>query len=398
MLLEYMKNLPLRSKVFSFACFVVISFYVSAGGEDVRQLKNNQQELNAGIIATVEEQKVASAPTSSAVKPAVKHAVQDSAMAFSDDSMLADIRQAAQDYQQKSQQIEQQREQSVAALNAANLVAEKSYLELDKRQAELVIFNQQIEQDKKALSTSLDDEHNNADRLFKAIKGKVAQRKQKLAQLEELKTKQVTAKEDSDKQLEILLELDHQVGAIQIDTKQKIGAIAKKHLSGSKSFTFSGAIQCQTGESLKQCMNKASTRSKVVDSALKSYFSNAEKAGVNWQSLDYKVLNFEYLNVMQDWHGVTQFQAQTKLVINVDHHLLDNLYALAGLPDNNKVSVVLNSNQYATYYVDGKQVGRGVNKLVLLDKGTYTIKAEYKGKVQSSREQLSRDKKLFYKL
>ncbi len=364
---------------------VAVSFYVSAGGEDRPQPGSGKKTLNTE--QGLEMQQLA--PTTS---------VSSTTNNISNDGTLFDIQQIARTYQQQANEVQKQREESVKALNAANLAAEKIYLDADKQQADLVIFNQKIEEDKLGLSFSLENDPKNAQQLFASIQKNISTRKQKLSSLEKLKNEQTLAKDKADQQLEALIKLDHQSNALQIETKQAIGELAKEHFSQAKSFTFTGTVQCQTGEALKQCMNKASTRDNVVDLALKHYFSGYESKGNNWEGLDYKLLELEYLTVTQDWHGKTQFKAKTKLMINVNNRLLNNLYAAVGLPENHKVSLVLKSNQYATFFINGKEVGKGVNKVVLIDQGDYTFKAEYQGKAESSKEHISSNKTLFYKL
>ncbi len=380
-----MKELSLKSKIIILASVVAVSSYVSAGGEDRQQLSSEKKALNTEQGLETQQQN----PTTS---------VSSTTNNIFNDGTLFDIQQIAKTYQQQANEVQQQREDSVKSLNSANLAAEKIYLDLDKKQADLVIFNQKIEEDKLALSFSLENDPKNAQQLFASIQNNISTRNQKISSLEKLKNEQDLAKGNADQQLEALIKLDHKNNALQIETKQAIGELAKEHFSQAKSFTFTGTVRCQTGEALKQCMNKASTRDDVVDLALKHYFSGYESDGNNWQALDYKLLDLEYLNVTQDWHGTTEFKAKTKLMINVNNRLLNNLYAAVGLPENHKVSLVLKSNQYATFYINGKEIGKGVNKVVLIDQGDYTFKAEYQDKVESSKEHISSNKTLFYKL
>ncbi len=384
-LLDAMKNFSLRSKIIALTSVVVVSFYVSAGGEDRQQSTSGKKQLNAQQGGEKQQQTPAST-------------VSGTTDNISNDGTLSAIRQLAKTYQQQLNEVQQQREESVTSLNTANLAAEKIYLDLDKKQADLVIFNQKLEEDKLALSFSLENDPKNAQQLFASIQKNIATRNQNLSSLEKLKSEQNLAKDNADQQLEALLKLDHKINALQIDTKKAVGELAKEHFSQAKAFTFTGTVRCQTGEALKQCMNKASTRDDVVDLAVKHYFKGYESNGSNWDSLDYKLLELEYLNVTQDWHGTTQFKAKTKLMINVNNRLLNSLYAFVGLPENYKVSLVLRSNQYATFYIDGKEIGKGVNKVVWIDQGDYTFKAEYQGKVESSKEHISSNKTLFYKL
>ncbi len=380
-----MKNFSLKSKIITATSVVAVSSYVFAGGEDLQQQNRGQKAPDA-------TQGSGTQPKSQVTS------VSGMTDNISKDGTLSDIRKIATIYQQKANEVLQQREESAKALNEANLAAEKIYLDLDKQQAELVIFNQKIEEDKLGLSFSLESDPKTAEKLFTSIQQNIVTRNQKLSALEQLKAEQNLAKTKADQQLEELLKFDHKINSLQIETKKTVGEFAKNHFSQAKSFTFSGTVRCQTGESLKQCMNKASTRDRVVDLAVKHYFSGYETNGNNWDSLDYKLLELEYLNVTQDWHGNTQFKAKTKLMINVNNRLLNSLYSFVGMPENHKVSLVLRSNQFATYYIDGKEVGKGVNKVILIDQGDYTFKAEYQGKAESSKERISSDKTLFYKL
>ncbi len=373
-----MKNFSLKSKIITLTSVVAVSSYVFAGGEELQQPNSGKEVRNA--------------------EQGTETSVSGKSDNISSDGTLFDIRKIATTYQQQANEVQQQREESAKALNEANLAAEKIYLDLDKQQAELVIFNQKLEEDKLALSTSLENDPKNAEKLFTTIQQNIVSRNQQLSALEKLKNEQNLAKNNADQQLEALVKLDHKINALQIDTKKAIGELAKEHFSEAKSFTFSGSVRCQTGEALKQCMNKASTREKVIDSGLKHYFSSYQSNGNNWEDLDYKLLDLEYLNVTQDWHGTTQFKAKTKLMVNVNNRLLNSLYSVVGLPENHKVSLVLRSNQYATFYMDGKEIGKGVNKVILIDQGDYTFKAEYQGKAESSKEHISSNKTLFYKL
>ncbi len=373
-----MKKFSSKSKFITLTSVVAVSSYVFAGGEELQQLNNGIKTVNA--------------------EQGAKTSVSGKADNISNDGTLFDIKKITTTYQQQANEVKQQREESAKALNEANLAAEKIYLDLDKQQAELVIFNQKLEEDKQALSISLENDPKNAEKLFSSIQQNIATRKQKLSALEKLESEQNLAKNNADQQLEALVKLDHKINTLQIETKKAIGELAKEHFSEAKSFTFTGTVKCQTGEALKQCMNKASTREKVVDSGLKHYFSGYQSNGNNWEELDYKLLDLEYLNVTQDWHGNTQFKAKTKLMINVNNRLLNSLYSVVGLPENHKVSLVLRSNQYATFYMNGKEIGKGVNKVILVDQGDYTFKAEYQGNAESSKEHISNNKTLYYKL